>query len=90
MRLFPQLSGRLQNVDFLLLPPVDFVAGLVQLPVMSAAEGDGELVADFHADGAGLGEAQVVGVGWLPAADETGLGRHKPQVSPVSYSLWFT
>ena len=45
----------------------------MQLPVMTAAERYGELVADFKANGPGLGKAQVMRVGWLPAADEAGL-----------------
>jgi len=45
----------------------------MQLPVMTAAERHGELVADFETEGSGLSEPQVMGVGWLPPADETGL-----------------
>ena len=45
----------------------------MQLPMMTAAERNGELVADFEADGSGLGKPQVMRIGGLPAADETGL-----------------
>ena len=45
----------------------------MQLPVMAAAEWDGKLIADFEANGSGLGKAQVMRVGWLPAADNAGL-----------------
>jgi hypothetical protein len=45
----------------------------MQLPVMTAAEGYGELVADFKTQGPGLRKPQVMRIGRLPAADETGL-----------------
>ena len=45
----------------------------MQLPVMTAAERDGELVADFETEGSGLGKPQVMRIGGLPPADETGL-----------------
>jgi hypothetical protein len=41
--------------------------------MMTAAEGNGELVADFKADGCGLCKPQVMRVAGLPATDETGL-----------------
>ena len=45
----------------------------MQLSVMTAAERDSELVADFETEGSGLGKPQMMRVGWLPAADEAGL-----------------
>jgi hypothetical protein len=39
------------RLDFEFLPPCHFVAGLMQLPVTHTAEPDGELGADFEADG---------------------------------------
>ena len=45
----------------------------MQLPMMTAAERNGELVADFEAEGSGLGKPQMMRIGWLPAADEAGL-----------------
>ena len=69
MRLLPKRLGDLQRLDVEPLPPGDFIAGLMQLPVMTAAERNGELVADLEADGSGLGKAQVMRIGWLPAAD---------------------
>jgi hypothetical protein len=49
MRLFPKPLGDLQRFEIELLPPSHFVAGLMQLPMMAAAERDSELVADFEA-----------------------------------------
>ena len=45
----------------------------MQLPMMTAAERNGEFVADFKANGSGLGKPQVMRVAGLPAADEAGL-----------------
>jgi hypothetical protein len=73
MRLFPKPLGDLQWFEIELLPPSHFIAGLMQLPVMTAAERDGKLVADFEAKRSGLGKPQVMRIGWLPAADETRL-----------------
>ena len=41
--------------------------------MMTPAQGDRELVADFAAECSGLGEAQMMGVGRLPAADQARL-----------------
>ena len=73
MGLFPKTSGDWQRFDLEVLPPGHLIAGLMQLPVMTAAQRNGELVADFKADGSGLGEPQVMRIAGLPAADETGL-----------------
>jgi hypothetical protein len=45
----------------------------VNLAMMSTAERDGELIADFEAQGSRLGKPQVMRIGRLPAADEAGL-----------------
>ena len=52
--------------------------------MMSTAEGYGELVADFEAQGSRLGKPQVMRIGRLPAADETGLRGHKSQMGFVT------
>ena len=41
--------------------------------MMRTAERDGELIADFEAQGSGLGKPQMMRIGRLPAADEAGL-----------------
>ena len=45
----------------------------MQLPMMTAAERNGELVADLETDGSGLRKPQVMRIARLPAADETRL-----------------
>ena len=59
----------------------------MQLAMMTAAERHGELVADFETERSGLGKPQVMRVGWLPAADETGLRGHESQMGLVAQPL---
>ncbi len=59
---FPQLARERQRFDAGLLPPSELIAGLMQVAVMRAAEGDRELIADLHAERSGLSKAQVMGV----------------------------
>ena len=69
----PEPLCNLQRLDLKIFPPDDFVAGLMQLPMMTAAERDGELVADFQTQRSGLGKSQVVRIGWLSAANQARL-----------------
>ena len=57
----------------MLAPPCSLVTVAVNFAMMSTAEGHGELVADFEAQGSRLGKAHVVRIGRLPAADQAGL-----------------
>ena len=72
-RLLPKPLGSWQGINFEALPPGHLVAGLMQLPMMTAAERYGELVTDFESERSGLGKTQVMRIGRLPAADKTGL-----------------
>ena len=73
MRLLPKALGRFERVDLVIGPPGFFIGGLVQLPVMAAAERYGELVADFEAQGARLRKPEMMRVARLSSADETRL-----------------
>ena len=73
MRLLPELLGDWQGIDFQILPPGYFIAGLMQLAMMTAAERHRELVADFEAECSWLRKPQVMRIGRLPAADQAGL-----------------
>ena len=73
VRLLPKPLGHWQCIDFQTLPPGHFIAGLIHLPVMTAAERYGELVADFETQRSGLRKPQMMRIGWLPAADQAGL-----------------
>ena len=87
MRLLPQLPRDAQRVDFKFIPPGHFISGLVQLPMMAAAERDGKLVAHLDAERARLCEAEMVGVTWLAPADETGLRRDEAKMRLIAATL---
>jgi hypothetical protein len=56
----------------------------MQLAVMGATERDDELVAHLPSEPALLGKAQVMGVTWLPTADEAWLLGNRAQVLPIA------
>src|ERR1035441_5591845 len=89
MALFPKPLGDLNRVDIQVVPPGHFVASLVQLTMMAAAERNGELIADFQAQGSGLRKAQVMRIGRLTPTDKTGLRRNKPQMAFVTKAFGF-
>ena len=61
----------------------------MELAMVAAAEGDCELVADLASERAALDEAKVVGVGGLPATDQTGMGGDKFDVLAVTRAARF-
>ena len=61
----------------------------MDLTMMHAAERHRELIADLAAECHGLCEAQMMGVGGLATAHNTGLGRHKLAVKLVAQSARF-
>lgn len=73
MRSFPKLPGDTEGVNFQLIPPSNFVSGLVQLPVMAAAERYRKLIAHLEAKSAWLREAEVMRIAGVPSADDAGL-----------------
>ena len=87
MRLLPQSLGDRQGIDFEIPPPSHFIAGLMQLAVMTAAEGYSELVADFETQRPWLGKPQVMRIGRLPAADQARLRGDEPQIGLVTQPL---
>ena len=46
--LLPKPLGNLHGIDVYAPPPSDLITGLMQLPVMPAAERDCELIADLQ------------------------------------------
>ena len=44
----PERFGNFERVDIEVLPPGDFIAGLMQLPMMAAAERHRKFIADFE------------------------------------------
>ena len=73
MRLLPQSFSEFECVDIEVFPPSNLIADLMQLSVMSAAKWDGEFIANLETDRPLLRKAQVMRIGGLPAADQTGL-----------------
>ena len=70
-------------------PPGLLIAGLMQLPVMPAAERHRELIADFETDCPGLGKPQVMRIAGLPATDQARLRGDKLQMRFVTQPLRF-
>ena len=57
--------------------------------MMTPAERHGEFIADPAAQRARLGEPQMVGIRRPPPADQTGLGRHEPEVRTIAIAARF-
>jgi len=89
MGFLPKTSGNLQGIYPLAFPPRALIAGLVQLPMMAAAQRHGEFIAHLEANGSGLGKPQVMRIGGLPAADETRLCGDESQVRLVAQPFGF-
>ena len=79
----PEAAREIDRLDATSHPPIDFLAGPVQLPMMRTAEWDSELIADLEAEPEGLRKTQVVGIAGLAAADEAGLFGHVSQMGLV-------
>ena len=84
MRFFPKVSRDFQGIHPVIVPPRAFIAGLMQLPVMSATKRNCELIAHLEADGSRLCEPQVMRIGRLPAADEARLSGNEFQMCLVA------
>ena len=69
----PKAAGQGKGIDLEAFPPGNFIAGLMELPVMAPAERDGELVADFNPQCARLREAQMVRVARMATANKARL-----------------
>jgi hypothetical protein len=88
MGLKPQRAGGGGRIDASFLPPCRFVATAVDLAMMAAAERHGELIADLATKRPLLGKAQMMGIGWRAAANQTGLFGDKPDVVSVANPAW--
>jgi hypothetical protein len=83
-RSFPEASRNFQGIHSVTVPPRTFVSSLMQLPMMTAAQGDRELIAHLEANCPRLCKPQVMGIGRLPATDEAGLRGNEFQVCLVA------
>jgi hypothetical protein len=77
MSLLPKILRGRKRIDLQVFPPSRFITCLMQLPVMPTTERYGELIADFQANAARLGESKMMRVARLSTADKTRLGRDK-------------
>ena len=75
--------GQRRRIDSDFPPPCGFIAATVDLAMVSAAERDGELIADLAAECPALGEAQMVGIRRDAAADQARVLGHLSDVLPV-------
>jgi hypothetical protein len=57
--------------------------------MVSAAKWDRKLVTDLSPERPVLREAQVVSIGWYPAANQTRLLRYKSDVTSIPDPTWF-
>ena len=73
--LFPKMLGGFQRIDFESFPPRNLITSLMQLPMVPAAERNGEFIADFKTDGSRLSKPQMMRIGRLPPADKARLRR---------------
>ena len=80
----PEVSGNHEGIDPLALPPGVFIAAPVQLAMVQPADRDGEAVADLAPHRPLLGKPEVVGVRGAPAADETPLSSHEPEMVAIA------
>ena len=80
----PEHPRRRDGINSPSLPPGDFVAETMVVPVMGSTERDAEFVADLASHRARLREPQMVGVGGASAADQARLRRHELEVRFVS------
>jgi hypothetical protein len=56
----------------------------MDLTVVSAAQRDRELVADFASEGSVLGKAQMMGIAGLTPADQAGLPGDEPHMVAIA------
>jgi hypothetical protein len=78
--LLPKATGNYERINILLLLPLPFLAGSVDVVVMDSAKGDGELIAHFEAEPTGLRVAHVMRVRGGASANETRLAGDEAQM----------
>jgi len=84
MRLLPKTLGGFEWPDIEPVPPGEFVAGLMELPLMTSAEGHGELIA--YPRGAGARRNSLYRGGWRlwrAATAEAALARRTKCANPT-------
>jgi hypothetical protein len=84
MRLQPKRAGLDGRIDSGRPPPIGFISTTVHLAMMAPAQWHRELIADLATERWGLRKAQVVGVRWLPSANQAWLFGNRFDVFAVA------
>ena len=84
MAFVPKATCSDHGIDLLPLPPSQFIARRVEIPVMQGAQGNCEGVRNLSSERTGLRKLKVVRLRRLPPADHTGVRGHKSQVVLVA------
>src|SRR4051794_187484 len=71
--LLPKFLCDREWIDIHVVPPGSLIAGMVQLPMVDAAEWHGELVTDLFAHRTRLRKTKVMGIGRRAIAEQTRL-----------------
>jgi len=85
MTRLPEMFCDFAWIDTLDFPPSEFIAVVMKLPMMDVAEWHGPLIADLLPHGARLRMTDVMGMTWLSAADQAGLGADELEVFWVAH-----
>jgi hypothetical protein len=88
MLLQPQRAGWDGRIDTGLLPPSGFIATAMDLTVVTAAQRDGELVADFSTECPTLRVSEVVGIRGTSPANKTRVLGDSFDVISVAHPPW--
>ena len=84
VRLQPKRAGLDGRIDSGLPPPTGFISTAVHLAMMAPAQRYREFIADLATERWGLRKAQVVGVRWLPLANQAWLFGNESDVIAVA------
>ena len=84
IRFQPEDTSCLAGIQSKPGPPSSLIAVAMELAMMSAAKGNGKLVADLAAERALLCKAQMMGVGGYSAADQTAIAHDRSDVLAVT------
>jgi hypothetical protein len=85
----PQRAGRDRRVNTGLLPPFSFVAVPMEFAMMTAAERNGEFIADLAAERLALHKSEMMRICRPPAADQAGMLGDISDMIPVTHPTGF-
>jgi hypothetical protein len=77
-----------QSINPLTFPPCDFIAAPMELPVVTAAQWNSELVAYFAGQSAALRESEMMRVRRLSTTDEARFLDNGPDMVSIANPTW--